>query len=176
MRFFIMLAAFFILSSCDNDSSKKSTTFAPAPPKQPTQIQNPPPTPTQPVQPTPPVATTNPLPILSFIYNEYVYDGTNEVHLELALSHPSDVPVVVDVALANGTALYQRDFGGFKWCENNIVQTVTFAPQQTHVDLKPIKIFDRAECNSEFAAMLVPESVQGAAIDKASVPIVLPCY
>lgn len=174
MRFFIMLTAFIFLCSCDNSSSKKNTTFAPTPP---TPTQNPPPTPpTQPTQPEAPVAATNPLPVLNFVYNEYVYDGSNEVHLELALSHPSDAPVVVDVALANGTAIYQRDFGGFKWCENNIVQTVTFAPLQTHIDLKPIKIFDRAECDSEFAAMLVPESVQNAVIDTSSVRIVLPCH
>lgn len=173
MRFLIMLAAFLFLSSCDDSSSTK-TTFAPTTPAP---TQNPPSTPlTPPTQPEAPAAAVNPLPVLSFVYNEYVYDGTNEVHLELELSHPSDVPVVVDVALANGTAIYRRDFGGFKWCENDVIQTVTFEPQQTHVDLKPIRIFNRAECDSEFAAMLVPESIQNAAIDKPSVRIVLPCH
>src|SRR3989338_2670284 len=109
MKYLLVLAVFLTLSSCKESISKKNTTANPAfppnqqgvPPIQPGPDPQPAPTPT----PDPvPVPVT--LPVLSFGYDQYVYDGENEIHIELILSQPSEVPVTVDVALIDGTAIY----------------------------------------------------------------------
>ncbi len=170
MKYFLVIAAFLTLASCQNSSDKKSDPASNQ--QQGTQAAPPqgqPPAGQPPAQP--PVAST--LPILSFGYDEYVYDGENEIHIELLLSKPSDVPVTVDIALADGTAIYSRDYAGFMSGGNDRIQSVIFAPQQTRLDLPMIYIKNRSDCGSRFSAELSNE--KQALITKASTQIILRC-
>lgn len=176
MKYFIVLAAFLVLGSCQQSSSKKNTPAnSPNPPNaqgqppvQPGPDPQPAPTPT----PDPaPVPIT--LPVLSFGYDEYVYDGENEVHIELILSQPSEAPVTVDVALVDGTAIYHRDYSGFMAGGNDLKLSVVFAPKQTRIDLPHIFIQNNALCNTEFTAQLV--GAQHAVVNKDTTRIFLGC-
>lgn len=166
--FFIGLTTLALLSACDNSSSKSNTVAPTTPPTQ----QGQPPTPT----PTPVPAPVVTLPVVSFGYNEYVYDGSHKIYLELKLDKASDVPVVVDVELIPGTALFNRDYTGFVGSADRTKQSVVFAPQQILVDLPAIWIPNDAACSSELTAQMVSGSVQKATIATASsTRIVLNC-
>ncbi len=171
MKLFIALAAFLFLGSCNKSSSKQA--FAPDP----TNGQQSPPTPASP-QPSAPDTTANlaSLPEVSFVWDEFVTDGTNEIYLELQLSKPSDTQIEVDVDLLDGTAAYPSDFGGFKMCSDKLKQHVVFAPQQTHVDLLPIKIWKNRSC-MEFTAQIQPaEETPQVLIMNNTTRIVWPCW
>lgn len=165
MKFIITLVALLVLSSCDKGSDSENTT--PPPPNQ--QQGTPPPQPVPQPQPVPaPVV----LPQVAFGFDEYVMESGYEVNMELVLSKASDVPVVVDVSLIDGTAAHGPDYSGFEGAENETQLTVVFAPQQTRVDLPVIHIPNDGNCNVEFAAKA---TVQQATIVKDTTRIVIPC-
>lgn len=170
MKYVLLLAALLTLGACQKSSDGKSVT----PPKQEGQAAPPAagqPAPGQPPTSQPPIAGA--LPILSFGYDEYVYDGENEIHMELLLSQASSVPVTVDIALVDGTALYARDYAGFMTGGNDRMQSVIFAPQQTRIDLPFVYIKNSSACGSRFTAQL--NGVQQAVINKSSTQIFLRC-
>ena len=178
MKYFTVLAAFLILGSCQKKGSDIKATEvpinqgqgAPVPPGPDPAIPPAPPAP-EPPAPAPPVPSA--LPVLSFGYGEYVYDGENEIHVELVLSQPSTVPVTVDVELVDGTALYARDYAGFLSGGSDRKQSVILAPQQTRIDIPFIYIKNNSGCGTEFSAHLT--SVQQAVISGDSTRIVLNC-
>lgn len=179
MKYFIVLAAFLVLGSCQQSSSKKSTpATSPTPPNQqgvPPIQPGPDPQPQPQPAPTPdPAPVPIALPVLSFGYDQYVYDGENEIHIELLLSQPSEVPVTVDVALLDGTAIYHRDYSGFMAGGNDLKLSVVFAPNQTRIDLPHIYIQNQAKCNSVFTAQLT--GAQHAVVNKDTTQIFLGCF
>ena len=128
MKYVLVIVAALALGSCQKSSDKKSE----ASPNQQQGTQAPPaqgqPAPGQPPSPTA-------LPILNFGFDEYVYDGENEIHMELLLTKASSVPIMVDVSLVDGTAWYPRDYAGFLNGGDDLKQSVVLAPGQTRIDL-----------------------------------------
>lgn len=170
MKYLLVVTAFLILCSCQKKNSDIQATDAP---RDQQQQDAPPPGPA----PTPPPAEPAPpapvLPGMAFGFDEYTYDGTHNIFVELTLSAPSEVPVTVDVELVDGTALFDRDYSGFVGGGNSQKRTVVFAPKQTKIDLPAIFIKNEAVCGSVFTALLT--GAQHAKITKDSAQIFLNC-
>ncbi len=163
-----------MLSSCEQITGKKSNP-AQAAQQVPDPIPVPAPPPPLPHPEPPPVLETPTPPEISFAFNEWIYDGTNAVNLELNLSKVSAVPVTVDVLLIDGTAIYLTDYVGFTGSSaNDLKITVTFEPQQTHIDIPAIAIAENANCNVEFTAKLVKKTIESTVL-KDSSSIKMPC-
>lgn len=172
------LLAFLILvlgvfSSCDkltgksNDDRSAQTVPDPIP-------VPPPPPPLPHPEPPPPIAET--LPEVSFAFAEWVYEGANQVHLELNLSKASTETVSVDILLIDGTALYPDDYIGFSGSSaNDLKIIVQIPPGTTRFDVPALLIPDGASCDIEFTAMLNKDTVEKAVVVKENTLIKMPC-
>ena len=176
MKYFLVITAFFILGSCQKKNSNVKATEVPTDqlqgtPPPPAPPLSEPPAPPPPEPPAPPVVV---LPTLSFGYDEYTYQVANEINIELLLSQASKVPVVVEVELVAGTAIFGRDYAGFASGGGDPRKlSIVFPPMQTRFDLPTIIIDNGAECGGEFTAQL--SGVQQAVITKDSTQIKITC-
>ena len=193
MKYFIALLVVMTLISCENKKSadgldhsaerpvspqpqtQKNTEIPPtAQPPPSTQQAVPPSNPEtpQPIEPTP---VNSLLPEIRFSNYNVVFNRKLEAQLELELSQPSNVPVVVDVYLLNGTALHYRDFAGFK-ARNEMKQTIIFAPGETHRQLPVIGGRSTENCDSIFYVQMDKSSVQKAQIINFEAQVRILCY
>lgn len=138
-------------------------------------IPVPPPPPPLP-HPAPPPPILNSLPDVSFSMDEWYYDGSGQVALEISLSKASAVPVSVDVVLIEGTALYPEDYIGFEGSSANDLKITVDIPENTiKFTIPPLLILDSGNCDVEFTATLNKDTVQQATITKDKTKIKLPC-
>lgn len=163
-----------ILNSCANDNNEKSARveqqkITPKPPgTQPTTLS---------------YSTINPppdlnLPVLSFVQSSAASDTKNEVRLELQLSKASSVPVVAEVHLVNGSALYLRDFQGFKSRLASVKaetrETVIFAPNSTRQALSVIGVRNTINCDTDFFVK-ISNNLKEARLVKNMIKVIIPC-
>lgn len=137
-------------------------------------IPVPPPPPPLP-HPTPPPIVTKPT--VSFEFDEFSHTGdTNQLILNLSLSQPSELPVSVDIILADGTAIYPRDYIGFAGSSaNDLKITVDIPPNTTSFKAPPLLFPAEGNCDVEFTARLNKNTVENADIAKETSTIKIPC-
>lgn len=186
MKLLIVLTLFFTLCSCENKKSSDGRDHSAellAPQGNPQERPSPqktapsPESPQDPVAPPPIAQPTKPLPVIGFSRSQVTFNRKLEVQLELQLSKTSDVPVVVDVHLVNGTALHYRDFSGFKTRSSETNQTIIFAPGTTRMQLPVIGGRHSQYCDDTFFYVKMDKaSVQKATINNDETVIRLRCY
>ena len=125
--------------------------------------------------PPPPIVVTKPT--LSFGFDEFSHTGaTNQLILELYLSQPSELTISVDIILADGTALYPKDYIGFDGSSANDLRiTVEIPPNTTSIQVPPLLFPTEGNCNVEFTARLNKDTVQNADLVKETSTIKVPC-
>ena len=172
MKYFLVIAAVFILGSCQKSSDVHATAI----PNDQVQSAPPDPAPAQSAPPAPePVVPPAPaLPALGFGFGEYVHEGNHEINIELVLSKASEVPVTVDVELVDGTAVYFQDYSGFLSGGDPQKQTIIIPPNQTTIDLPLIWIEENATCGTSFTAHLL--GAQQAVVSGDSTQVVIKCH
>ena len=126
-------------------------------------------------EPPPPIVVTKPT--VSFGFDEFSHTGgTNQLILELNLSQPSELPVTVDIILADGTALYPEDYIGFDGSSaNDIKITVEIPPNTVSFQAPPLLFPAEGNCDVEFTARLNKDTVQNADIVNEASTIKAPC-
>lgn len=169
-----LILAIGFLTSCEQLTGSKDNP-ARAIQQVPDPIPVPPPPPPLP-HPEPPPPILNTLPDISFAIDEYSYDGSGHIALELILSKGSDVPVAVDILLIDGTAIYPEDFVGFDGSSaNDLKITVDIPPNTTQFTVPALLIPDTGNCDVEFTASLNKATVQQATVTKETTTIKMPC-
>lgn len=188
MNFFITLALILALCSCENKKSSDGKDHSIAQPAPPTSLpQNKTETPAQPDSPSAPEGPTRPLPIdapsnssglpvLSFSNYSTTLNRKLEAQLELQLSHASDVPVVVEVVLVNGTAIHYRDYSGFKARSGETQQTIIFTPGTSRIRLPIIGGRHTEYCDSIFYVKINKSSLQKATVTDNIAQVLIPCH
>lgn len=192
MKLLIILTFIFTLCSCENKKSSDGRDHSaelPMPPatqensqerpspQKPQTPQGSTDTDKDPMAPPPVAQPTKPLPVIGFSRSQVTFNRKLEAQLELQLSKASDVPVVVEVHLVNGTALHYRDFSGFKTRSSETSQTIIFAPGTTRMKLPVIGGRHTQYCDDTFFyAKMDKASVQKAMINNDETIIRLRCY
>ncbi|MBY0554839.1 hypothetical protein K2P97_09940 [bacterium] len=117
------------------------------------------------------------LPVVSFVNYIVVTDVRNEARLELQLSEASTVPVVVEVYLKNGSALYHTHYSGFKTPSPNseVKQTVVFAPNTTKAMLPVIGIRNTDICDLHFFGKINKFELKDVTVVNDTAKILIPC-
>ena len=169
-----LILAIGLLSSCEKLTGSKDDP-ARAIQRLPDPIPVPQPPPPLP-HPEPPPPILNILPDISFAMDEYSYDGSGQVALQLNLSKGSDVPLSVDILLVDGTAIYPEDFIGFDGSSaNDLKITVDIPPNTTQFSVPALLIPKTGNCDVKFTASLKKATVQQATVTKETTTIKMPC-
>jgi hypothetical protein len=122
------------------------------------------------------------LPVVSFTEYEVTVNNQLEARLELQLNAPAIAPVYVQVYLINGTAIYDRDYTGFKGGNRAAerVRTIKFERGETRKTLpaigaKEIIVNRQQDCRADFVARVDAMSLQGARVLNSDARITIPC-
>lgn len=173
LKFLILILALGLFTACEQltgstDNKAQDIQQVPDP------IPVPPPPPPLPhPEPPPPIVPT--LPEVTFSLDEWRYDGTGRVALELRLSKASDVPVSVDILLIDGTAVYPEDYIGFDGSSANDLKITVEIPENTTQFTLPPLLIPAGNCDVDFTATLNKTTAQQATIGKETTTIKIPC-
>lgn len=169
----ILILALYLFSGCQQQTGTDDKVSAIQQVPDPIPVPRPP-APLPHPEPPPPIVKT--LPEVSFAFDEWRYDGTGQVLLQLNLTKPSEVPVSVDIILNDGTAFYPKDYIGFDGSSaNDLKITVDIPANTTNFQVPALIIPDGGNCDVVFSARLNKDTAQYAIVAKELTTIQIPC-
>lgn len=183
-KLLLVLSVLLVLTSCGYKKSSDENS-SPVPPSnssntnpKATNPQNPPSDTSGGLRPVLPLPSDKNVPAVSFVQTRVETNSKREAEVELELSQPALVPVIVEVFLQNGSALYHRDYTGFKLHTASVRaetrQILIFAPKKRRLRLPLIGIRNTSHCDSEFYVK-INRNLKQARVVNNTARISIPC-